>query len=232
MKRKYILLIVVFVLWGCGIDGSAKNTESEVCSGITSETNGGTSTEEILSETESATTATDTQNTQLSEEPVEPVTPAFQITLPEGAVLMGDVFESGDWVIRREGYVVTEEYPYEGRNETWTQAGWITLWEGDYWGEGSEPFIPWNHCEMGNYERISQGYIGEALFDVYGAMDIYTQNIPDDKSRAECWVLVFEDPNGMQETGIHSNWIFLSKKCFTKEEAREIAKTYVPAYTE
>lgn len=191
---------------------------------------------EFVSETESATTETkaqDTENvdTQNSEEPMEPETPAFQITLPEGAALMGDVFGGGDWIIRREGYVVTEEYPYKGRVEVATQAGWITLWEGEYWG-GETPGIPWNNCEYWNYTKLKQGYLCEAYFEVYDALDIYNQNIPDDKCTAECWVLVFEDPKGMQETGIHSNWIFLSKKCFTKEEALEIAKMYVPAYTE
>lgn len=248
MKRiVYIFIVAVVLFSGCGANEIYENTEShsetQTESNITSESesvyvpDSDTSTTEMPSETESATTETGTQDTQIPdtqnpEEPTEPETPTFQITLPEGATLMGDVFEDGDWVIRRDGYVVTEEYPYGGRAELWTQAGWVTLWEGEYWGEGCAPFIPWNHYEMSNHEKIPQGFIGDAMFEVYGGTDVVNQNIPADKLTAECWVLVFEDPKGMQEMGIHSNWVFLSKKCFTKEEALKIAESYVPAYTE
>lgn len=226
--KKILCILVTFVLLlsGCGVKGVIKNTETETESHSESETN----SVELPSESEKETF--DTQQTEKTSEDED--IPEFQITLPEGAVLMGMLYtEQENWIISHEDFVVTEEYPYKGGTELWTQAGWITLWDGEYLGgNGKEPYIPWNHCEMGNYEKIPQGYIAEITFDIYGALDIYEQNIPSEMYTAECWCIAFEDPNGMQETGIHSNWIFLNKKCFTKEEALEIAETFVPVYTE
>ena len=161
------------------------------------------------------------------------VIPEFQIELPNGSEMIGKIGSGENWVIEHENYLAVKEFPYEGRYDLWTQAGWITLLPGEYSGkETGKPQTSWNHCEWSNYQKIENGYICEVSLDAYNVLDIYDQNIPEDKQTAECWVLVFEDPKGMQETGIHSNWIFLSKKCFTKEEALGIAKTYVPAYTE
>lgn len=168
---------------------------------------------------------------QDSERPTD--LPKFQIELPQGAEVVGKIGSGNNWIIAHEDYSVLKEFPYEGRYNLWTQAGWITLFPGEYLGkENGTPQTGWNYCEWRDYEKIENGYICEVSLDAYAIEDVINQRIPVDKQTAECWVLVFEDPKGMQERGVHSNWIFLNKKCFTKEEALEIAKTYVPVYTE
>ena len=216
--KYFIILLLCLLLSGCG--GSINNSEGN------SELSKNTETEENT-ETE---INTETENTKDEGVPVVivPKDPEFEITLPANAHIGERISDLFEWKIEMEGYDPLDYYPNVDRpSSKWVSAGWIMEYGGEYLRNAfGNPHIPWNHSGFENHETIgneytyicefeAENYMKDGGFDVYNGMSYF-------------WCLIFIDPSAPE--GTDSDWVFLNKICFTKEDALEIAKTYKPSW--
>lgn len=159
----------------------------------------------------------------------------FEIILPAKAVVGECVDSTGvlsAWKINVDSYNALERYPYGDEKSLWISSGWIEIYNGEY-GKDSygNPYILWNHSSFCNYETINNGYICEVEFEVY-ANQVYEGNdVSYEDGLSQFWCLIFLGET-TDEAVLKSDWIFLNKECFTREEALEITKTYKPSWVE
>lgn len=212
--------MLIILLGGCGVD-SIENTESfkESVSESVYEMD---SNEETETETES----------QVKEKEHE-----FVITLPEKTII-GENVDGMDsltaWEIDVEGYEALDRYPYSSENFLWISAGWIDVYNGEYsYNVDGKPYFPWNHCSFYDYEEYEKYILCEVEFEVYSS-EIYTQkDVEKEDGLSHFWCVIYENSSNNSadaDTLLESNWIFLNKSCFTKEQAISIAENYSPSW--
>ena len=216
--RYIVIILLVILLCGCG--GSLEENpkgNSEVSKNTETEKNTESEVSENGTEEDIGTPVID-----------DGKEPEFIITLPVNAHVGEKVSYEHAWKIDVEGYDPLEYYPnVDNPSSKWVSAGWVQEYGGQYLRNAyGNPYIPWNHSGFENHETIgneytyicefeAENYIKDVGYDVHNGMSYF-------------WCLIFIDSSAPE--GTDSDWVFLNKICFTKEDALEIAKTYQPSW--
>ena len=220
MKKVICIVVsIILMLSGCGTDGVKKDS---------SEQNLIIPSEERITEEKNIEEATEEKTSETAPD----IMCKFTIILPEGVLLAGKNGNGNIWKIKHSEYVPLQEFPHGNEEDLWIQAGWIEIDPAVGKDGLGYPYIHGNHRDFENYEKINEGYICEAIFEVYTNSEIVENDIPDEERTSRYWCLIFEDYNTGENGNMRSNWIFLNQKCFTKEEALQIAKDYIPDFEE
>ena len=142
------------------------------------------------------------------------------LALPEG-VDIDDETQSGyavlsdgrGYPIIKKGYEPNTKYADALINDLWVSAGWCEEYCGEhlYNGDGT-PSLSINHQTALNYVKIKSCYLCEVEFELYTNTDIIEYDIPEGERYSYYWCII----DMVDDT--ESNWIFLNKECFTKEE--------------
>lgn len=209
-----------------------ENSASESVSAIESE-----STPEFTAGTESLSNDTEGNET-VSQKPDDhhlPCTAQF----PSGtAVGMWDekksqINEDVWWITTdREFEDLMQKYPdaNNGNPNLWVSPGWVESFTTNvlYYGEDGRmirfgsPF----HAYCSVLEEVSDSnsrvVLAEFKFDAYVGLDVAEFNIPVEEWLTEYWAVCF-----VQDEGDIYYSFYFSKKCFSKEEVIEFAKTVV-----
>ena len=162
----------------------------------------------------------------------------FDIKLPQTASVSGmpcrvRMFESSSaYPIVVEGTELMEKYPYAEGSRNLIAEGWIEQCIDDseyYYINDEYPHPRGNYKYFYNYELVNGGYICEAEIDVLNSIsgDEALEKLTAEQKKVKYWCIIFEK---QFEDYKHSNWIYLNKDCFTKEEALEIADSYIPSW--
>lgn len=234
MKLKECVIIIGFaiILTGCE-KGTIEDIQLNVESELIEDT--GSQAETDLSE--NTEIESDKEIGVETEKQVEEKTHPFVISLPEG-VTIGENVDGMEafsaWKINVEEYDALNIYPYGDESDLWMSAGWIDVYNGEYSYDGNNnPYIPWNHFSFYNYQNCDTSILCEVECEVY-SNNVYVENdIEYEDGIAYFWCVIFERPLNSSDVAPalkESNWIFLSKKCFTREQAVSIAENYEPTW--
>ncbi|MBQ8517979.1 MAG: hypothetical protein IJ455_00030 [Agathobacter sp.] len=207
--RYFILLFLIVLLCGCG---GKEQDKTDILKDAASENS-------------------ESQHENSLDEAVKKEDPEFKIILPAKAHIGEKESYTGEWKILVDGYEALEYYPYGKESDNRISAGWIEVTEVNYLRDANRnPYIPWNHSEFSNYEIIGDGftYICEVEFETYLSDVCQQYGVTRNDGLSHFWCLILIDPT--VEEGTTSDWIFLNQRCFTNEEALEIAKTYQPSW--
>ena len=225
--RYFIILLLCLLLTGCR--GAIENNSEG-----NSELSKNTEVEENTEKNTEIETDTETENTEDVGVPVidDGKEPEFVITLPANASVGEKIIGEHEWKIDVEGYDPLDYYPYTDHPESLTiSAGWVMEYEGQYMGNAlGNPYIPWNHSEFKNHETIENKYtyICEYEAENYIGNVCIEHDVTVQDGMSYYWCLIFIDPSAPK--GTTSDWVFLNKTCFTKEQALDIAETYQPSW--
>lgn len=218
--RYFIWLFIIVLLCSCGNE-IEKNAEEN------SETSRNTETEF----SENSHEDNSIEDTPIENTPLDVQQPLFAITLPANAHIGDKSLYEEDWQILVDGYEPLDHYPYGDVLDRRISAGWIYVYEGQCLRNGNGyPYLVWNHSGFDNYAEIGDeySYICEVEFETYLGYTCQEYGVTMEDGMSYFWCLIFIDPSA--EEGTISDWIFLNKTCFTKEDALEIAKTYKPSW--